>query len=459
MAQSRFSALPKIDDLINQATELVSLFGRSAVTSVIRSEVGLLRENLQSDPNASVPEASEILRRVRDQLERTVKPSLRPVINLTGTVLHTNLGRARLPERAIAAMQAIGGQYSNLEYDLEQGERGDRDTHIDALLREITGAEAATVVNNNAAAVLITLSALANNKEVPVSRGELVEIGGSFRIPDIMSQSGCTLREIGTTNRTHKKDYENAINGNTALLMKVHTSNYEIQGFTHEVTDQEVAQLAHDHDLPFVTDLGSGTMIDLRQWGLPYETTVQDSLAAGADVVTFSGDKLLGGPQCGLIVGRKDLIDKIKRHPLKRALRLDKMTLIALSEVLRLYLHPEQLSVNIPALRDLTRSKEGLKRTADLLIEKLTLPGVKITCVELESQIGSGALPTHTIPSAGIALTPEDGSGSKLMALEQAFRDLPTPILGRISDGALLFDLRTLDRPEDILSQIDQLPI
>lgn len=457
MPQSRFSAIPKVDALLNQAEHLIAEFGRVAVTAQTRAQIDELRSQLMVANDVAVPDNQAFLAAVEQKLRQLHAPSLRSVLNLSGTVLHTNLGRARLPARALSAIQQIGSEYSNLEYDLAQGARGDRDVHIEALLQEITGAEAATMVNNNAAAVLISLSALAQGKQVPVSRGELVEIGGSFRIPDIMSQSGCTLREIGTTNRTHARDYRDAINEHTALLMKVHTSNYEINGFTHAVSDAEVATIAHEQQLPFMTDLGSGTLIDLTQFGLPYETTVQDSLQAGADVVTFSGDKLLGGPQCGLIVGRKDLIEKIKRHPLKRALRLDKITITALTEVLRIYLNPSQVPEQIPALRDLTKSQDSLLELARQLQQSLDLPGIEVNAMTMESQIGSGALPTHTIPSAGLALRPVANSGSQLMQLEQACRALPTPVLGRLKDGALLLDLRTLDSANDLITQLAQL--
>jgi L-seryl-tRNA(Ser) seleniumtransferase len=286
-----------------------------------------------------------------------------------------------------------------------------------------------------------------------------VEIGGSFRIPEIMSQSGCRLVEIGATNRTHLKDYRNAITKDTALLMKVHTSNYEISGFTHSVSDEEVATLAHQHDLPFMTDLGSGTLVDLRRWNLPYETTVQDSILAGADIVTFSGDKLLGGPQCGVIVGSKELINSIKAHPLKRALRVDKMTLAALTEVLKLYLDPDRLSQTIPAIRDLSRSIVSIKEDAETLGNSIQIPGYRVGVCSTESQIGSGALPTHTIPSFGLVIKPEDGRDRSLQALELAFRSLPTPVLGRINDGQLIFDLRCLAHPADLVNQISLLKL
>jgi L-seryl-tRNA(Ser) seleniumtransferase len=451
---SVLARLPAVDQLLEASKPLISQYGKSEVVNAIRLELASIRSLIKAEELLSPPQPNQIIETVERQLKGRHTNSLRPVLNLTGTVLHTNLGRARLPEIAVEAMSIVSREYSNLEYDLSSGQRGDRDSHIETLLRDITGAEAATVVNNNAAAVLLSLTAIATGKEVPVSRGELVEIGGSFRIPEIMSQSGCRLVEIGATNRTHLKDYRNAITKDTALLMKVHTSNYEISGFTHSVSDEEVATLAHQHDLPFMTDLGSGTLVDLRRWNLPYETTVQDSILAGADIVTFSGDKLLGGPQCGVIVGSKELINSIKAHPLKRALRVDKMTLAALTEVLKLYLDPDRLSQTIPAIRDLSRSIVSIKEDAETLGNSIQIPGYRVGVCSTESQIGSGALPTHTIPSFGLVIKPEDGRDRSLQALELAFRSLPTPVLGRINDGQLIFDLRCLAHPADLVSQI-----
>ncbi|MFT5561033.1 MAG: L-seryl-tRNA(Ser) seleniumtransferase [Candidatus Azotimanducaceae bacterium] len=459
MDLSVLSRLPAVDVLLGNSAALLAVYGRTEVTQAIREQLENVRSSIKSGQLDQLPSDEQLLVNIDAALLKKHTNSLRPVLNLTGTVLHTNLGRARLPDAAIRAMVEIGEQYSNLEYDLESGQRGDRDSHIEALIQAITGAEAATVVNNNAAAVLLALSGLAAGQEVPVSRGELVEIGGSFRIPEIMSQSGCILKEIGATNRTHATDYEQAISSNTAMLMKVHTSNYEITGFTHSVSDEDVAEIAHRHGLPFMTDLGSGTLVDLRRWGLPYETTVQDSVKAGADVVTFSGDKLLGGPQCGIIVGRRELIDKIKKHPLKRALRVDKITLAALTEVLKLYLDPDQLETSIPAIRDLTRSRESLRQDAEILQQALSIPGYLVETCETESQIGSGALPTHTIPSYGIAIGPNNGQDSSLKILEGAFRRLPTPVLGRIHDGRLIFDLRTLNNTELLLRQVGELQL
>lgn len=459
MDLSVLSRLPGVDVLLDAAAPLLVSYGRTEVTQAIREQLENIRAGIKSGQLDNLPSNEQLLADIDAVLLKKHTNSLRPVINLTGTVLHTNLGRARLPDVAIKAMIEIGEQYSNLEYDLESGQRGDRDTHIESLIQAITGAEAATVVNNNAAAVLLALSGLAAGREVPVSRGELVEIGGSFRIPEIMSQSGCTLKEIGATNRTHPSDYEQAINPNTAMLMKVHTSNYEITGFTHSVPDETVAEIAHRHGLPFMTDLGSGTLVDLRRWQLPYETTVQDSVKSGADVVTFSGDKLLGGPQCGIIVGRRALIDEIKKHPLKRALRVDKITLAALTEVLKLYLDPDRLATSIPAIRDLTRSMESMRQDAEVLQKTISIPGYSVEMCQTESQIGSGALPTHTIPSQGIAIRANNGEDKSLQRLERAFRSLPTPVLGRIHDGRIIFDLRTLDDSQLLLRQIGALQL
>jgi L-seryl-tRNA(Ser) seleniumtransferase len=389
-----------------------------------------------------------------------MQPSLRRVFNLTGTVLHTNLGRALLPAEAVDAVQAVMAQPCNLEYDLAPGERGDRDTHVEALLAELTGAEAATVVNNNAAAVLLVLATLAARKEVIVSRGELIEIGGSFRIPAIMAHAGCRLREVGTTNRTHLADFEQAIGARSAMLMKVHTSNYAIQGFTAMVPEQELAALAHARGLPFVVDLGSGTLVDLSQYGLPKEPTPRETLAHGADLVTFSGDKLLGGPQAGIIVGRAELVKKIKRNHLKRALRVDKMTLAALEAVLRLYRQPEMLAQRLPTLRMLTRPAsdiESLCRRIEPAVAQAVSHVAHVSVVPCHSQIGSGALPVELLPSTALALAPLKrgrGEGTALKRLAAAFRALPIPVIGTISDGALKFDLRCLENEREFIDQL-----
>ena len=460
MNRDLLSQLPGVDAVLLVASSLVNRFGHQQVSGTIRRELDKLRQEILSGNRNDLPAESTLVANIEQQLARLHSHSLKPVFNLTGTVLHTNLGRAQLPGAAIEAVGEIALGFSNLEFDLDNNQRGDRDSHIEDLIIEITGAEAATVVNNNAAAVLLTLSAMASGKEVPVSRGELVEIGGSFRIPDIMAQSGCQLIEIGATNRTHEKDYIAAINANTALLLKVHTSNYEIQGFTQSVLDADVAKIARQHKLPFVTDLGSGTLVDLSKWGLPYEPTVQQTIVDGADIVTFSGDKLLGGPQCGLIVGKREYIQQIKSHPLKRALRVDKMTLAALYQVLRLYLQPDTLNESLPTLRYLTRTESDIRQQADQLqpiVQEKLGAEVSVETTACSSQIGSGALPTNLLPGAGLKLTPAARTDRALTNLAAQLRQLPIPVIGRIHDGSLYLDLRTLETTDEFLSQLDLL--
>ena len=439
-------ALPSVDRLLRHAGSepLIARHGRAAVTRAIRSVLGELRV-----ANRAAAQA-EIFKLVSESLQRDSRPSLRAVFNLTGTVLHTNLGRAQLPEEAVEAMAAAAGEAVNLEYDLQAGKRGERDDHVEALLCRLTGAEAATVVNNNAAALVLLLNTLAAKKEVPVSRGELIEIGGSFRLPDIMARAGCRLREVGTTNRTHLADYAGALGQKSALVLKVHTSNYAIEGFTSAVPQGELAALCRERGLPFAIDLGSGTLVDLERFGLPHEPTAQEALAQGADLVTFSGDKLLGGPQAGIVVGRSPLIARMKKNPLKRALRLDKVALAGLAAVLRLYCDPDRLIARLPTLRMLARPLPDIRAMAARLAPALQR-SFDAQIIDCESQVGSGALPTQRIPSAGLAIRPGDAR------LAARFRKLPIPVIGRLQDGAFILDLRCLEDETGFLNQLGEL--
>ena len=447
--------LPSVDLVLRDqaCAALVEQHGRAPVTEAVRDV--LADERAGGGRALAVP---EVLARVAARLERQALPSQRPVLNLTGTVLHTNLGRALLAQEAVAAATAAMTEATTLEFDLADGRRGERDDHVRDLLVRLTGAEDALVVNNNAAAVVLVLDELAKRREVVVSRGELIEIGGSFRIPDMMARAGCRLREVGTTNRTHLRDYEAAIGPRTALLMKVHTSNYRIEGFTASVPGRELAALAHAHGLSLVEDLGSGTLVDRADYGLEPEPTVADAVAAGVDLVTFSGDKLLGGPQAGIVVGRQELIRRLNRSPLKRALRLDKLRLAALEATLRLYLDPDRLARRLPTLRMLTRSPEEIAATALAVlpeIQDILGEGWSCEVVACRSQIGSGALPLATLPSTAIALRRADGGG--LRDLAAALRRLALPVIGRIEDGALLLDLRCLEEPAKLTASLAQL--
>jgi L-seryl-tRNA(Ser) seleniumtransferase len=444
---------------------VIGRFGHARAVETVRAVLDEARAVWRNGVSEALLSEEEAMARCAHLLEASEQPSLRPVFNLTGTVLHTNLGRALFPAEAVQAVVDVLTRPCNLEFDLDNGRRGDRDSHLEDLLCQLTGAEAATVVNNNAAAVFLALNALAARKEVIVSRGELVEIGGAFRVPDIMARAGCRLIEVGTTNRTHLRDFEAAITPKTALLLKVHASNYAIVGFTAAVAEAELAQLAHQHDLPFMIDLGSGTLVDLTKWGLPTEPTPQQALAAGIDLVTFSGDKLLGGPQAGIIAGRSELIAKIKKNPLKRALRLDKMTIAALEAILRLYQDPDRLAERLPTLRLLTRTADEIKSVAARVLLPLQNRLAQHYLVEMRacsSQIGSGSLPVERLASHGIAIRPARkgrGEGTALEKLAAALRALPVPVIGRIEDGALILDLRCLEDEAGFISQLAELNV
>ncbi len=458
-------ALPSVDRLLGHADAagLLSEHGHRTLVAALRGVLAELRQRAAAEPDAPVPSDASVLASCADRLAAAARARLRAVFNLTGTVLHTNLGRALLPQEAIDAVAMAMRMPSNLEFDLDSGGRGDRDDLIEGLVCELTGAQACTVVNNNAAAVFLTLNTLALRKEVIVSRGELVEIGGSFRVPDIMARAGAKLREVGTTNRTHAADFADAIGARTALLMKIHQSNFAITGFTKAVVESELAALAHAHGLPLVNDLGSGTLVDLSAYGLPKEPTVQAALADGCDLVLFSGDKLLGGPQAGLIAGRADLVRRIKKNPLKRALRVGKLTLAALEAVLRLYRHPERLPQRLTTLRLLTRPQAEIEAVAARLLPHVSLAvgaAYAVRTLALRSQIGSGARPADLLPSAGLAIAAAGagrGGGAALKRLETAWRTLPIPVLGHVRDGALCLDLRCLEAEAAFIAQLPRL--
>ena len=429
---------------------LIEAYPRDAVVETLRGLLDHCRQRIRTGgevgPEELAPET--LARAIEQHLTVRFRPHLRRVINTTGTVIHTNLGRSLLGEWVCEQMVQAVSHYINLEYDLEGGERGHRDRVTEGLICDLTGAEAATVVNNNAAAVLLCLNTMAQGQEVIVSRGELIEIGGSFRIPEVMERSGAILREVGATNRTHDRDYRNAINENTGLLLKVHPSNYAIQGFSRSVSIAELAVIGQEYGVPTMEDLGSGALVDLSQFGLPKEPVVRDQINTGADVLTFSGDKLLGGPQAGIIVGKREWIDHIRKNPLMRAVRLSKLTISALEATLRLYYHPEALRERVPTLRMLSRPAEEIAALAMQVQEGLAAAfgtAAEVTVIDCQSQVGSGSLPVEALPSKGLAIAPRNMSAE---TLDAAFRRADPPVIARIRDNRVLMDLRTVT-PEE----------
>jgi L-seryl-tRNA(Ser) seleniumtransferase len=469
--KARPQDLPAIDKLLRTPAvqALVATHGHTLVAGEARALLdGLRGEVLAGQVARDRVQLDTLAAVLAARVDGRLAPRLRPVLNLTGTVIHTNLGRALLADAALQHLLAVMAAPNNLEYDLASGGRGDRDSVVEELLCTLTGAEAATVVNNNAAAVLLTIAALAhadpNRQEVVVSRGELVEIGGAFRMPDVMASAGARMVEVGTTNRTHARDYELAIGERTALVMKVHTSNYAVQGFTASVDEGALADIAHAHGVPLATDLGSGSLVDLAAYGLPREPRPQEMLAAGCDVVTFSGDKLLGGPQAGLIVGSQAAVGRIRKYPMKRALRMSKLPLAALEATLMLYLRPERLVQDLPTLRLLTRPVDAIRTLALALLPAVSgavSPRFTVQVVDLLGQIGSGSLPVERLPSAGLAFAPagvaKKGTGTALDALATALRELPQPVIGRVADDRLLLDLRCLENGEQLSAQLPAL--
>lgn len=457
-----FQQLPSVDKILKtpQGLQLITEFGHTAVVVICRELLTQARQFIQK--NNQLPEyfsnSDRTFVEIHSHLQKQNQVQIKAVHNLTGTVLHTNLGRALWSEAAQQAALSAMQKNVSLEYDLDEGKRSHRDNYISELLCKLTGAEAACIVNNNAAAVLLILATFAQGKEVIISRGELIEIGGAFRIPDIMEQAGCNLVEVGTTNRTHLKDYRHAITENTAFLMKVHSSNYQICGFTSSVSEEELAELGREMNVPVVTDLGSGALVDLSQYGLPKEPTVQEKVAQGVDLVSFSGDKLLGGVQAGIIVGKKEWIEQLQAHPLKRVLRCDKVILSGLEATLRLYLNPEKLTEKLPTLRLLTQPLEQLKINATRLKERLESrlnSQFDIQIEDSQAQIGSGSQPMERIPS--VAVTIAEKTNAKLSALSARFKQLSQPIIGRMENGKIWLDLRSLADIETLLNTLDEL--
>jgi len=446
-----FQKIPAVDRLLNSPflSEILPDYPRALVLKAVHQVLEGIRNGIKSGHGFEEPLSLErVSHMVTEKLVLLNQPSLKPLINATGVVVHTNLGRSILAERALARFKPIAGGYSNLEYDLQRGERGSRYSHVEGILKEITGAEAGTVVNNNAAAVLVALDTLARGREVVVSRGQLVEIGGSFRIPEVMKRGGARMVEVGTTNKTHLRDYEEVIGPDTALLLKIHKSNYHLIGFTEDVDTVELVTLAHKHHIAVMEDLGSGCFVDFSKYGLVKEPTVQEVLGQGVDLVTFSGDKLLGGPQAGILLGRKPLVEAIRKNQLSRALRIDKLTLLALEETLRIYRDEATAIKEIPTLQMILSPYDQLKSKARRLLRmigKLDSPNFTPRLADSTSKVGGGALPLLVIPTCVLALVPGRLSAN---TMEQKLRDYDPPIISRVEKDQVLLDVRTVQESE-----------
>jgi len=451
--QSLYRQIPGVDQLLTQPILETALrnYPKKLVLKAIHEVLDRIREDIKDGKRPQIAanrNAESVSSQVMETLAVLSRPSLQNVINATGVVVHTNLGRSILPEAAIEKFRSIAGGYSNLEYDLEEGRRGSRYVHVEAILKELTGAEAAMVVNNNAGAVLIALETMAKGREVVVSRGQLVEIGGSFRIPDVMRKSGAKMVEVGTTNKTHLRDYEEVIGPDTALLLKVHTSNFQVVGFTQEVPLSELVRLGERHGVAVMEDLGSGCFIDFSGYGLIKEPTVQDALAQGVGLVTFSGDKLLGGPQAGIILGKRDLVGAIRKNPLNRALRIDKLTLLALEETLRIYRDPKSVIEKIPTLRMICQGYESLAAKADrlhALLKPFKSDGFSIGLTDGASKVGGGALPLQELKSRLLCLYPGTLSAQQI---ELKLRSHVPPIIARVEKDRVMLDVRTIQEKE-----------
>lgn len=453
-AKSLLRCLPKVDELLQQyeITQLLEMIGREKLVDIIRETIDDLRNNILLKEIVSESDTSEeaIIETVKKKVKKINEIQIRKVINGSGVVLHTNLGRAPLGPYAQEIIQEISQGYSNLEINLETGKRGSRYQHIKDLILALTGAEDAIVVNNNAGSVLLALSAVAKGKEVIISRGELVEIGGSFRVPEVMEQSGAKLVEVGATNKSYLKDYQNAITENTAALLKVHRSNFKLVGFTHETDSEDLVELGNKKQIPVINDLGSGLLIDLQKYGYPYEPTVKDVVNSGCDIITFSGDKLLGGTQAGIIVGKKHWIKIIESHPLTRALRVDKLTLSALEATLKQYIKPENAIQQIPVLQMMTGTEEDMLKKAERFIQQLpeSIDRLKVSIKQTTSQVGGGSYPGHEMNSYAIVF---EGNQDDIVSLERFLRTGTPSVIGRLSEGVYLLDVRTLVDKEMII--------